>query len=246
MSVDFQSVNPLNKPLFENPVTQVVPRQQAEAAPETPPVGPQEKKASLPVLPQPVGSTVDAGTALALPSMGASTLALLTQVLDEQRRANREVQFQESQLTAQKIKDQAESIRDQATANLAMGLVSATIQCAASVTTVVGTSKALCSTAGMGSEQMAAAKLQALSTRVSAVSQAVQGVASGVDSVRQAVSASYDAGVKEADAAIEQIRAYREQLDGLDDSLKEVIRKAIATQDEIQKNINQTRTRILG
>ena len=36
------------------------------------------------------------------------------------------------------------------------------------------------------------------------------------------------------------------QLDSLNDSFKEVIQKAINTQDQIQQSTNQTRARILG
>ena len=249
MTVNLNAVNAVAGSVATETISALEAREKAQAvaSTETPPVEKEEKAAAaLPVLPAPTGKASEASGALALPSMGASTLALLTQVLDDQRRANREVQFQESQLTVQKMKDQAESIRDQATANLAMGLVSATIQAAASVTTVVGTGKALHAASAMPNEQTAAAFLQAQTARVSAASQAVQGVASGVETVRQAVSASYDAGTKETDAEIEQIRAYREQLDSLDESLKEVIRKAISTQNEIQQNMNQTRARILG
>ena len=40
-------------------------------------------------------------------------------------------------------------------------------------------------------------------------------------------------------------RAYLSQLDSLKDSLKEVIQKAMQTQNDIQAGVNQTRTKIL-
>lgn len=248
MSVNLNAVNAVRGSAATEAIEALEAREKAQAAAstETPPVEKEEKAAALPVLPAPTGSVAEAGKALALPSMGASTLALLTQVLDDQRRANREVQFQEGQLVAQKLKEQAAGIRSRAVTNLTMSLVTATIQAAASVTTIVGTGKALNAASAMKGDPMASAVLQAQTTRISAASQAVQGAASGVEAVRQAINASAEAGGKVREAEIEQIRAYREQLDSLDESLKEVIRKAIATQNEIQQNMNQTRTRILG
>ena len=67
-----------------------------------------------------------------------------------------------------------------------------------------------------------------------------------MDAAKGFVSASYDASIKETDAEIEMLRAMKAQLDSLNDSFKEVIQKAINTQDQIQQSTNQTRARILG
>ena len=137
-------------------------------------------------------------------------------------------------------------IRDQAVANLAMGLVSATIQIGSSAAVAATSASAIKSTANIKDASLHAATLQAKSLQGQSASQAVGGLGSIVDAAKEYVSASYDASIKETDAEIEMQRAMKEQLDSLNDSFKEVIQKAINTQDQIQQSTNQTRARILG
>ena len=75
----------------------------------------------------------------------------------------------------------------------------------------------------------------------------IMGGASGIlGSIGQCVTTMYDAELKESEAAVERIRAQQQNLESLDESLKALIQKAISSQDTIQQNINQTRTKILG
>ena len=72
------------------------------------------------------------------------------------------------------------------------------------------------------------------------------------DEVRKAVEehlvegAQYAAAMKEMEADQERMRASRDALKSINDSLSELIQKSISTQDAIQQNMNQTRSRILG
>ena len=56
----------------------------------------------------------------------------------------------------------------------------------------------------------------------------------------------YDAELKELEGDVERIRAQQQNLESLDESLKALIQKSLSSQDAIQQNINQTRTKILG
>ena len=78
------------------------------------------------------------------------------------------------------------------------------------------------------------------------MSQLGQGVSGIIGSVGEFVGAQYDAAMKEMEADQERMRASRDALKSINDSLSEVIQKSISTQDAIQQNMNQTRSRILG
>ena len=52
--------------------------------------------------------------------------------------------------------------------------------------------------------------------------------------------------MKGMEADQERMRASRDALKSINDSLSELIQKSISTQDAIQQNMNQTRSRILG
>ena len=78
------------------------------------------------------------------------------------------------------------------------------------------------------------------------MSQLGQGVGGIVGSVGDFIGAQYDAAMKEMEADQERMRASRDALKSINDSLSELIQKSISTQDAIQQNMNQTRSRILG
>ena len=74
---------------------------------------------------------------------------------------------------------------------------------------------------------------------------ALHGAADAVDAVKNFLNASNEAAIKEADARIETLRAHRAALESLDESVKEVIKKALEAQQAVAESMNQTRTRIL-
>ncbi len=85
-----------------------------------------------------------------------------------------------------------------------------------------------------------------LNTRVQAFNSGMGGANSILGSIGQCVSTMYDAELKELEGDVERIRAQQQNLESLDESLKALIQKSISSQDAIQQNINQTRTKILG
>lgn len=86
----------------------------------------------------------------------------------------------------------------------------------------------------------------ALNARVQAFNSGMSGGSSILGSIGQCVSTMYDAELKEMEGDVERIRAQQQNLESLDESLKALIQKAINSQDTIQQNMNQTRTKILG
>lgn len=85
-----------------------------------------------------------------------------------------------------------------------------------------------------------------LNSKVQMFNSIMNGSSSILGSIGQCVTTMYDAELKESEAAVERIRAQQQNLESLDESLKALIQKALSTQDTIQQNINQTRTKILG
>ena len=182
----------------------------------------------------------------AFPSAEADMLALITEIADEQRRANSEAKMLSSIAISDAMKEQADTIRDKAVTQLVMGLVSSSIQIGASIGSAVGSAKALSSTSGISDSGLQAAVLQAKNAQVSAAQSGLGALSNVIDQVSGYLGASFDATIKETDAQIEMIRAQKESAEAVLDSMKTVIDKAISTQDMIQQSMNQTRAKILG
>ena len=212
-----------------------------------PDVKPQEGAAQF-GLPQPCKSIadVDMSAFVGIPSPGADMMALLSELSDDQRRANREQIMASTQVAVETIKDQAQMMRDQAVTNLVMGLVSSMIEIGTSAASAIGSAKALKSTSVIADSALRAGVLQAETMKVQGTTQAVGGLAKVVSAAKDYVSAQTDASIKEKDAELEMARALRSQLESLNDSFKEDITKARETHQEIQQSTNQTRARILG
>ena len=102
------------------------------------------------------------------------------------------------------------------------------------------------STAASAAERRASGTSQAYGVMGQSMSQLGQGVSGIVGSVGDFIGAQYDAAMKEMEADQERMRASRDALKSINDSLSELIQKSISTQDAIQQNMNQTRSRILG
>lgn len=85
-----------------------------------------------------------------------------------------------------------------------------------------------------------------LNNNISCFNSCATGTNSILGSVGQFIGSMYDAKLKEQEGNVERIRATQQQLESLDEALKALIQKAISSQDAIQQNMNQTRTRILG
>lgn len=201
-------------------------------------------QAALPQLPPPMGDGVlfrsENG---AIPSLGADIMALMVDSASEQRRQAAEQRAMKTELIIDEIHEQAQTMRDKAVAQLVMGIISGTVSIAQGVATVSVMSKGIdANKAKTGLERQTSD--MALNTKTSAINSALGGVATTMNSISGAIGGFMDAEIKESEARIEGYRAVNDTLQALEQSLKELIQKALSVQDSIQQNVNQTRTKI--
>ena len=199
---------------------------------------------SLPTLSTPI-MEADIRSYGTLPSFGSNYLALITQMASEQRQQTRDMRAQETEAMAQKIEAEADTIRSKAVANLITGIVSGTLTIAQGLASGVIMAKGISKNSGLEGQARQVAD-GALNNKVQNFNSIAGGANNILNSIGQTVATQYDAKLKEQEADVERMRAMQTQLDSLDEALKEVIRKAISSQEAIQQNVNQTRTKILG
>ena len=173
-------------------------------------------------------------------SLGSALLAKISEISEEQRRANAMVR------AVNKLHDQAEEIRSQATAAFACSICSSIISIGASVLSIAGTGKAMSDAAKINDAAERAASLTAMTQRVGAVAESVQGTAKMFSAGETLATGIGQAAQTHIQAEIEMLRASTEEVNELIDALREVVDKATSAQDAIQQSENQARTRILG
>lgn len=161
-------------------------------------------------------------------SMWAKALSLITEMSAEQRQATRDQKALQTEMQIDNIMEQADTIRNKAIAQLVLGVVTGAV----SIGMGFG---------GIGLQ--ANGKDQVFMQSYNNISSGFSGALSGAG---QAAGSFFDANVSELQAKEEQIKAMTDQLESLDQSLKELVQKALSTQNAIQENMNQTRTKILG
>lgn len=167
-------------------------------------------------------------TTYTAPSMGASVLSLITEINAEQRQAARQQKALQTEAQVANIMEQADVMREKAITQLCIGVATGLLSVA------------------QGVYSMGMAAQGADSTQIQAFNSVMGGLVNTISSINQTVGGFYDAEVKELEAKQERMKAMQDSLDSLEQSLKETIQKALSTQDAIQENINQTRTKILG
>lgn len=188
----------------------------------------------LPSLPPPNSGSASLGGWVGVASPMASINALITELGAEQRKENREVMKAQTDSIATSMEQQADEMREKAAVQLALGIVSGAISIASGSLMIGG------SAAGkIGSLKMN----NTVGTAIGNIGQGASGI---VSSIGQFFGTEYDAAIKEMEADQERMRASRDALKSINDSLSELIQKSISTQDAIQQNMNQTRSRILG
>lgn len=161
-------------------------------------------------------------------SMWAKALSLITEMSAQQRQATRDQKALQTEMQIDNIMEQADTIRNKAIAQLVLGVATGAISI------------------GMGAggiRLQAAGKDQIFMQNFNNIS---SGLSGGVSGAGQSAGSFFDANVSELQAKEEQIKAMTDQLESLDQSLKELVQKALDTQNAIQENMNQTRTKILG
>lgn len=180
-----------------------------------------------------------------VPSIGASVLALITEYAGEERSESHEQRYLSAQATAEKIHEQADKMRDQAVVNLCLGLMSAAVSVATSVYTLKSSMKIDAQAQTLeGDARTDFLKRENL--KLDAKTSTMKAGGSVLDAIAKMADSFMSAEIKDMDAQIEMMRQNTESLKSLEEALKEVISKALSTQQAIEENVNQTRTRILS
>lgn len=179
-------------------------------------------------------------------SLGSALLAKISEISEEQRRANAMVRAEQTVATVNKLHDQAEEIRSQATAAFACSICSSIISIGASVLSIAGTGKAMSGNANINDAAERAAMLTAKTQRIGAVAESIQGTAKMFSAGETLATGIGQAAQTHIQAEIEMLRASTEEVNELIDALREVVDKATSAQNAIQQSENQARTRILG
>lgn len=206
----------------------------------------QTVQTKLPSLPPPLGEGVlFTGDGATLPSFGANYMALISDNASQERRRSAEQRAMQTEIIVDQIKDQADKMREKAIVQLCVGIVTGLASIAQGITASAMMGSGLKATAGLeGAAKTGADTL--LNTNVQSFNAAATGVTGMMQSMNTAIGGIYDSEIKNIDATIERARSQSDALKSLEDSLKELLSKLLATQDAIQQNSNQTRTKILG
>jgi len=198
----------------------------------------QGSKGELPDVPVQIGDDELPSLDLMPASLGASALAAIQKLANEERQTASTIEFNNSLAIADKMKTQADNIEHNAKVQLALNLTAAVIQISASCASVGMSSKAI---AGGGSD----GALMIKNTQIQGVSGGLNGIASMFTAGATFHDSMTQADNKRIDAEIERMRANNAQLDSLQTAMKELIKSARQNQDSIQQSTNQTRTKIL-
>lgn len=203
-------------------------------------------RADLPELSPPIWERdFTSYTAGALPSFGSNYMALITEIASDQRKQAHDMKALQTEALISNIEEQAKNIRTKAALDLTAGIISGTAQIASGVFSAVAIGAGMNKLSGV-SENMFTGKAMALNTQVQGISSAITGGGSIGSAGFNFGGQMVDASTKKLEADAERIRATQDQLDRQSNALHEVIQKALSSQDAIQQNMNQTRTKILG
>lgn len=227
-------VNLINSKIYEAynlnlSADQTAKTQSVQIDTQTPEIVKEKINSTIPKLTGSTMSASDMAAGLAaVPSFGASLLSLITQMSAEQRQANRDQKVLQTEAQIEKIKEQADTMRQKAITQLVLGVVTGSLSIAQGFS---------------GMSLITAGKSDAYVTSFNNI---MKGFSDSVSGVNQSAGGFFDANIKDLQAQEERIKAMTDQLDSLDHALKELIQKALDTQNAIQENMNQTRTKILG
>jgi hypothetical protein len=170
---------------------------------------------------------------MSLPAPGAFIISLISQFSAEQRRENKETAWLQSKAVADSMKDQASKMKTMAGVQLTLGVISGGVSIAG------GAIQAKTAVSGAMSGDL-------LSSQAQGKGMAYGGGAKIVDAFSQFATGFIQADIKGMEADQEKIKAMRDNLNSLNEALREVIQKAIASMEGIQQARNQATTRILA
>lgn len=183
------------------------------------------------------------------PTVGSTVLASIVNFMSDQKQANMQARYAEGMAIVEDIHEQAKIMKNQAAMEFAMTMVCSFLTIAGSVIQIAGNVKTARMKAGGGTgadKSALAAQKYNETLKFSAINETIKGAGQALNGLKEFLSAGYNVRVKNLDAEIEKARVDINVLDNLTDTLKEVIRNAIAAQNSIQSGTNQTKSKLLA
>ena len=207
----------------------------------------------------------------AVASLGANVLAELTKELAKARRENANEMFADSMAQSKNLKDQSAEIRATASKKLILSILSGVTSIVAGATSIgvasikfkgdLGDLKNVISDAGCGLSQATNKADNAASTinkiwseaksnkekaLIESLTMVGQGASKILDSVGQSVDAKRDATLKDYEAKNRELEALKQQLENIQNSLNDSLRKSFETQSEVARSQNAAMSRMFG
>lgn len=201
---------------------------------------------SLPQIPPPASGVSLPDIDAIPPSMGATVMTLIAKLAGESRRASADQRAAEVDNIIAQIKNQSSEMKYKAEQQFAYSLSAAIVTGVTGLAVLGGSAFAAPKMMPGMSPAELSAKQSSFSTIIGAISSVGSGISGSVQAVGTREVGLTDAKIKLKEAEQERIRAMIEQLRSTEESLMDLLRKAIATMDAIQQNTNQTRAKILG
>ena len=226
----------------ENTVTETQKKTQSDQIQQSVKTTQNSNSPTLP-LGEPAAMTAFLTGNTAMPSLGATMLALIQECSSEQRRAAADQRAVQTELSVGILEKQAGEMRAKAVTALVTGVISGALSIGAGIASTTMGSMTLKDALVPNANQAA---IMAKNNLTQGVSGIFSSTGQLVNTIGQGVVGLKDADIKQLDAQIERIRASTDTLKMLEDSLKELIQKTQSSMDAIQANMNQTRTKILG
>lgn len=203
--------------------------------------------AALPELP-PARASFAADTSeggVAVPSMGASMMEAIVGLASLMRRQNAELRAQEVVAMAAQMESQADDLKEKASQIKFYGILAGALNITAGIASI-GMGAKVSTKLGDALESEFSALNQQLGAFTTGIKSSLEGASTMTQAFGQSANTLQDEAIKRSEATVERTRARMEYMKSLEDSMREVISKAIATQDAIQQNTNQARAKILG
>ena len=197
-------------------------------------------RADLPELAEAAQTTRDLQAWASTPSPGALFVSLMIKEAAEQRQANRSLIQSQGMQIAQKMMDQADKIEEGAMQKFACAVAGAVVSMAAGAVSMGVSARGVTGFDGQTiSTELTAARATSLSTIINSGGSIISAGGDYAQGLRSAEA-------KRLEAEQEKIRTMMEQTKQTNEALKELVTNSMNWLRDMQANMNQTRTKILG
>ncbi len=197
-------------------------------------------RTDLPELAEAAQTTGDLQAWAATPSPGALFVSLIIKEAAEQRRADRSLIQSQGTLMAEKMMEQADKIEQGAMQKFACAVAGAALSMTASA---AGMGVSVKGVKGFDGKTLSNELTAAYSSSISGMINGVSGVINAGGDYAQGLRS---AEAKRLEADQEKIRTMMEQTKQTNEALRELITNSMSWLRDMQANMNQTRTKILG